>query len=461
MNAYQTVSLIALSSFCLSINSAYAAEPEVINMNIKTSKHREMDIDIIRIAIGSPDVATVVQLPSSEREFLIVAKNAGSTSLFVWTADGQRFEYLINVSPEDVGEAMLIEQAIGLPNVHVRKVGTRVLLTGTVKNQYERNYAVQTARLFVGKGSNSSLSVGSGIDMKIETRNSDIDSNSNNEVGGTRVESSGEVIDLLHMVQPTQIRLEAQVIAIRPQDRKNIGIQYGNDPSSAPGVFFTGESYNDNSGRSFRNNPLRWAMDRHDNINLSIQALVTQNRAKILSRPSITTMSGEEAIIQVGGEIPYTTRSSEGWSTVFKDYGIILQLKPVVDAENRITASIHAEVSSMSGESVDGQPILNRRRADSVITIRSGATMVIGGLMDSSEQKTVNKFPFLGDIPIIGEFFKYTSKSKDKQELIILVTPYIVEEPETSQARMSDSMRDFYQNGQQEHDDMNNVNVNR
>ncbi|MBR1858921.1 MAG: pilus assembly protein N-terminal domain-containing protein, partial [Selenomonadaceae bacterium] len=292
MNAYQTVSLIALSSFCLSINSAYAAEPEVINMNIKTSKHREMDIDIIRIAIGSPDVATVVQLPSSEREFLIVAKNAGSTSLFVWTADGQRFEYLINVSPEDVGEAMLIEQAIGLPNVHVRKVGTRVLLTGTVKNQYERNYAVQTARLFVGKGSNSSLSVGSGIDMKIETRNSDIDSNSSNEVGGTRVESAGEVIDLLHMVQPTQIRLEAQVIAIRPQDRENIGIQYGNDPSSAPGVFFTGESYG-SSGRSFRNNPLRWASDRHADINLSIQALVTQNRAKILSRPSITTMSGE------------------------------------------------------------------------------------------------------------------------------------------------------------------------
>ena len=462
MNAYQTASLIALSSFCLSISSAYAAEPAVINMNIKTSQYVKMDNEIIRIAVGSPDVATVIQLPSSSSEFLIVAKDkGGSTTLFVWTADGQRFEYLINVSPEDVGEALLIEKAIGLPNVHVRKIGNRVLLTGTVKNQYERNYAIQTARLFVGSGSNSSLSVGSGIDMKIETRNSDIDSTSNNEVGGTRIESSGEVIDLLHMVQPTQIRLEAQVIAIRPQDRENIGIQYGNDPSSAPGVFFTGESYNNNSGRSFRNNPLRWATDRHANINMSIQALVTQNRAKILSRPSITTMSGEEAIIQVGGEIPYTTRSSEGWSTVFKDYGIILQLKPVVDAENRITASIHAEVSSMSGESVDGQPILNRRRADSVITIRSGSTMVIGGLMDSSEQKTVNKFPFLGDIPIIGEFFKYTSKSKDKQELIILVTPYIVEEPETSQARMSDSMRDFYQSGQQENNDMNNVNVNK
>ena len=296
--------------------------------------------------------------------------------------------------------------------------------------------------------------------MTIQTRDSDIDSSSNDEIGGNKIQSEGQVIDLLHMLHPTQVRLEAQVIAIRPQDRKNLGIQYGTDPDSAPGVFYTGQSYNNNEGRDFKNNPWRWATDRFSDINLSIQALVTQNKAKILSRPSITTMSGEEATIQVGGEIPYTTRSSDGWSTVFKNYGIILQLKPIVDSENRITSSVHAEVSNMSGESVDGQPILDRRRADSVITVRSGATMVIGGLMDSSEQKTINKFPFLGDIPIIGEFFKYTSKSKDKQELIILVTPYLVEDEELSQTKMSDSMKEFYDKGRQEKDSMNDVDVN-
>ena len=145
---------------------------------------------------------------------------------------------------------------------------------------------------------------------------------------------------------------------------------------------------------------------------------------------------------------------------VFKNYGIILQLKPIVDVEDRITSSVHAEVSNMSGESVDGQPILDRRRADAVITVRSGSTMVIGGLMDSSEQKTIRKFPFLGDIPIIGEFFKYASKSKDKQELIILVTPYLVEEDDLSQVRMSDSMKEFYEKGLQEKEAMNEVNVN-
>ena len=114
----------------------------------------------------------------------------------------------------------------------------------------------------------------------------------------------------------------------------------------------------------------------------------------------------------------------------------------------------------MSGETVDGQPILEVRRADSVITIGNGSTMVIGGLMDSGERKVVTKFPFLGDIPIIGEFFKYTSKSKDKQELIILVTPYVVDEDEISQAKMSDSMQDYYSKGMEEKNNLNDVNLN-
>ena len=181
---------------------------------------------------------------------------------------------------------------------------------------------------------------------------------------------------------------------------------------------------------------------------MAIRALVTNNKAKILSRPSITTMSGEAAVIQVGGEIPYTTRDSNGTpNTEFKDYGIILQFKPVVDAQGRIVASIHTEVSMPSGESVDGQPVLDRRRADSVVTVDSGSTMVIGGLMDSRDYKTVRKFPFLGDIPVIGEFFKYTSHNKDNQEMIILVTPSLVEEGETSKASMTREMKDYYTKG--------------
>ncbi len=450
----------------------YAAPPaeaaSYINLGLSDSHYMSTQQDISRLAVGDPAVATIVQLQPSRKEFLIVAHKAGSTTLFVWTADGMRQEFVINVSPEDRGSAQLIEAAIGLPRVHVKKVDNRILLTGIVKNQYERNYAIQTAQLFVG-GSNSNLNlgVGSNANMELQTRSTstkDGKISGGATVGGNTLQESGSIIDLLQMEHPTQVRMEAQVIAINPSDAKQLGIRYGGTDStvSNPGTFYAGESHGDgDDGAAFRHNPWRWLTDRHNDINLAISALVTQSKAKILSRPNVTTMSGESATIQVGGQIPYTTRDSNGSpNTQFKDYGIILQLKPVVDAENRIVASVHAEVSNLSGQTVDDQPILDVRSAESVVTVRSGSTMVIGGLMDSSDIKTYQKVPLLGDIPILGEFFKYSSSTKEKQELLILITSYLVNEDEAATARMSDSLHEFYQSGQREKSEMREVDLN-
>ena len=211
----------------------------------------------------------------------------------------------------------------------------------------------------------------------------------------------------------------------------------------------------------FGSNPIRWVTQHFAPINVRLTALINNGKAKILSRPSIMTLSGEQATIQIGGKIPYTSKSSEGWSTKFEDYGIILQFKPVVDAQNRINSAIHAEVSNLSGQTVDDQPIIATRRADSVITLQSGSSIVIGGLMDSSESKRIQKIPLLGDIPIIGEFFKHTSKSRDKRELIIVVTPYIVEAEDVARMPMSEPMRDFYDKERQQHDQMEHYDFNK
>lgn len=450
---------IMAASCCLMAPSPVFAS-ELISIDMHSSRCISMPDSITQIAIGDPEIATVVEVPSTNDEFLLVAHKAGTTSLFVWTASGNRYEYIVGVSPEDAGQAKVIEHVINLPDVHVKMVDGKIMLTGTVENQYERNYAVRTAQLFVKSADKGGLSVGSNANVRMETQSS-LESSRNRTVGSSELTDDGSVIDLLHMTHPSQIRLEAQVIAINPSDSKDYGISYGSNPAyktdadsgsgsylfSAPNIFYAGESYGA-KGTSFAHNPWEWLTAGHSNINVAIGALVTKGKAKILSRPSITTMSGEAAVIQVGGQIPYTTRDSNGTpNTEFKDYGIILQFKPVVDAENRIVTAVHTEVSMPSGESVDGQPILDRRRADAVVTVGSDSTMVIGGLMDSREYKTVRKFPFLGDIPVIGEFFKYTSHSRDRQELIILVTPHLVNEYETSQARMTHEMEEFYNRG--------------
>ncbi len=452
------IGLFAL--FCLWTANVSAAE--LLSVGVHSSRYMSMPVSIARIAVGDPEIATIVRVPSSRTEFLLVAHKAGTTSLFVWGVDGARYEYIVGVSPEDEGQAKVIESAIGLPGVRVKMVEGKILLTGTVENQYERNYAMRTAELFISnvRQYETNINVGSSIDTKVETKAID----SNGTVGGNRFSTTGNVIDLLHMKNPSQIKLEAQVVAITPTENSDLGFVYGSssgsDLISSPGVFYGGESYG-SGGTNFRNNPWKWLTEHHSDINVALRALVTQNKAKILSRPSITTMSGEEAIIQVGGEIPYTTRDKNGNPTTeFKDYGIILKFKPFVDAENRIVSSIHTEVSMPSGETVDNQPILDRRRADAVVTATSGSTMVIGGLMDSREYKVVRKFPFLGDIPLIGEFFKYTSKSRNRQELIILVTPRLVDENSLSQTNMTDEMRDFYRKGQQEKAAMKKVDLN-
>ena len=443
--------------FCLSltllliVSTAYAEESGFIKINLNTSHYMSMSSPIKRIAIGNPEIATILQLPGSNTEFLIVAHKMGTTTLFVWSMSGERFEYTIGVSPEDTGRAKLIQEAIGLPFVQVKLVDDKILLKGFVKDQYERNYAVQTAQLYIKDSGKSNLSVGSNVDLSLQTQTAD--SSTTQIVGKSNIEPKGSIIDLLQLMNPTQIRLEAQVISINPEDRSNLGFQYsGADTSvsSSPGIFFGGESYKDVSGvRSYRNK-----------INLTLQALVTKNKAKILSRPSITTMSGEAAVIQVGGEIPYTSRDSDGPRTEFKKYGIIMQFRPIVDAQNRIVSSIHVEISKPSGETVDGQPILEQRLTDSVITVSPGMTMIIGGLMDSSESKTVAKIPFLGDIPIIGEFFKYTSRSKDKQELAVLITPYLVDDDNISVTKMSSDMKEYYEKEQNEEKNRELVDVN-
>ena len=452
------VVIFALNSAAYAENSAYV---EKINLSFYSSKYINLHKNISTIWCGSK-LILVHQPTESLNEIVITAqKTAGTTSLFIWTEDGARYEYLINVTDEEQGQAEMIEAAIGLPNVHVKKLKDRILLTGTVKNQYERNLAVQTARLYAGSGSKSSLSFGSNSNMEMETQGSK--DNSTTTLGkDNEVKDEGNVIDLLQMVAPSQIRLEAQVIAIRPEDTKDLGFLYtGTGSYEYPGRIYGGESTAYNAG-NFRNNPFKWFINSRSALTYRLDALITQNRAKILSRPSIMTMSGEQATIQIGGEIPYTVlNSTTGIASVqFKNYGIILQFKPVLDSQNRIVTNIHTEVSNMSGETINDMPVISTRRADSVVTLENGSTMIIGGLMDSSERKVVTKIPLLSKIPIIGEFFKHTSKTKDTQEMVILVTPHIVGADESSYAGMTDEMRDYYHEGQRKQNNLNEVDLN-
>ncbi|MBR1421658.1 MAG: pilus assembly protein N-terminal domain-containing protein [Selenomonadaceae bacterium] len=447
---FARISILYFAAMLLLSSSVFAQE--VIYVNVNSSLYVNVGETIKRITSGNPAIAIVKQVdPDLNTGFLVEAHAAGTTSVLVWNMENRIREYLIIVSPEDIGLAMLIQREIGLPYVEVKKNGEKILLLGRVRNQHERNRAVQIANFYVG-GANTSLTSGSNVNLDLKASSASESSGGDIEINN--LEDSGNVIDLLQMTEPTQIRLEAQVIDINSSDSKNLGFQYGYGGETGititPGTAYAGESLGTGGGKGFWNNPFNWAEHHRMPISASLTALVENGKARILSRPNIITMSGEQASIQIGGEIPYTTSNLEGTTVNFRNYGIILQFKPIVDEQDRITVSVHAESSNMSGQTVDGQPILTTRRADSVVHLDSGSTMVIGGLMDSSDSKNLSKIPFLGDIPIIGEFFKYHSKSKTKRELLILITPTIVSNSEVNAAPMSQEMEKTYWSGYQE-----------
>lgn len=411
---------LLLAATMLSFGSACAAEPVEVSLN--ESKYMAAS-GITRLAVGNPAIADVQLLSSGD--FLLVGKKAGTTSLIVWSDGGRRTEYTVYVAGNDRGMASAIQDAIGYPKVHVQMIEDRVMLRGKVENQYEHDIALKIAGLYTGGD-------GSGV------------------------------IDLLEMEHPSQIRLEAQIIEINSDYTKNLGIQYwsqtpgsnSNSGSSSDnpnnnitvgtaGLFYGGEDFS--SSRKHGG----WLGSHVANVNVTLQALINEGKARILSRPSITTMSGKTANILIGGRIPIPVSDGNGNVSIdWHEYGVKLNIEPVVDSEDKITSKVHAEVSTLDyshGVKIDSfsVPGIATREAESEVNVRSGMTMAIGGLINSEDAKIVSKIPLLGDLPIIGRFFRHTSNTRDKRELIILITPTLV--ADDTPAPMSRRMKESYE----------------
>ena len=280
---------------------------------------------------------------------------------------------------------------------------------------------------------------------------------------------------MLEMTNPDQINIEAMFVEISANDAKSLGINYmsqdlSDDSSSgitmnSAGTFYAGESYGSqrDGGNHWYNR--NWLFTHFSKINAEIHAMIENGKARVVSRPNVTTMSGTDARILIGGAIPYQTTNGFGaTSTDYKEYGIGLYLHaPTVDLDGNITTNLETQVSRLDWNNAvtkDGykMPGLASRYAYTTVNIPSGMTMVIGGLLNSDDANTIQKVPLLGNIPILGDLFKYHNKSRQKTEIVVLITPRVVSEE--TPARMSPDMEDAYNDSRREVRDMKQVDVN-
>lgn len=355
-----------------------------------------------RAAIANPEVADVVVVSSSE--LILVGKQTGTTTLIIWSGVGRQ-TFQVEVAANDPAIAGEIKRILGYPDIRVVKVNKTVILEGTVNDQYQRARAEKIAAAYGDK-----------------------------------------VVNLLEIAKPVQIRIEAKVVEINRTKTQNLGLQYftGNN-STAPGIFFAGQSaINTKSPDTFG------TLGTFAPINAQLNLLLQNGFARLLSQPNMVTLSGEKANILVGGQIPVPVSNQNGQISIeWKDYGIKLDITPEASLDGVISSKIKAEVSAMEWNSINRIelgtnikiPPIRMRKAETSIALASGQTMAIGGLISNDITRDVTKIPFLGDLPVLGQLFRSTNFTKGETELIILVTPTIVD-PQALVPPMSPEMKE-------------------
>ncbi len=175
-------------------------------------------------------------------------------------------------------------------------------------------------------------------------------------------------------------------------------------------------------------------------LEVTMRAIANVANLEVLSRPSILARNNQQATITVGQEVPFVrnsriTQDGQTINTVeYEDIGIILEVTPHITSDRLVEMEVAPEISTLTGETVPisdtiDSPVFAKRSAQTRVVVPDGSTVVIGGLMEDSETESVRKIPILGDIPLLGIPFRRTIKSKTKTELLIFLTPHVVEGP--------------------------------
>ncbi len=360
--------------------------------------------DLRRVAIGNPEILDVSIV--SPNEILLQAKATGATNLILWESTGQRTSLVQVTDPRTGAVQAQLNQLIkelNLPNVQVKREEGKIFLTGEAPRKEDVDRIDDMLEAFPGV------------------------------TNLTRVP-----LPPLPSATPPLVKLTVQVIELTRSDLERLGVKW----SSA--VSLTEPEVTD---LSFSNALFRWGTSMtRSSFSATLNALVEQNKARLLAEPKLVTASGKEASSFIGVEVPVleSTSASVGTSAVstnvkFRKTGVLLKITPYVIDEHQITITIDAEVSSIDtasalnvpvGGSTVSVPGFNVRRANSEVNTVSGGTIFIAGLLQAEDTKNSSQVPALGSVPVFGRLFRSPEKKSTQRELVITVTPERLVDPE-------------------------------
>ena len=242
---------------------------------------------------------------------------------------------------------------------------------------------------------------------------------------------------------PQQVLIESRLIDITHTDLDNLGLSFTSIANTMPlrrghlPLVFSSGSYNlasllsTGSARTSHESTVTVAHG-NDSAIANIDALIQNQRVKVLATPSVLTLNNVEARINVGEKFPIReqTQTSTGTleTTRFVDVGTTLRVTPRVNQDGYIQMHIHPEVSSVSS-TLDAGPRITTREADTTVLVKDGSPVVIAGLLSETDTGINQRIPVLGHLPLVGVLFQNRTKSHDQKELVVVITPFLIDAP--------------------------------
>jgi pilus assembly protein CpaC len=405
--------------------------PRQIKLGLNKSMIVELPREVREVMVSNPSQVEAV-MQSATRAYLI-GKNAGEANILFIDKDGNQVSTLEVMIERDFSAlGGLIARLVPGAEVHVESINGSIVLTGHVPTPIDATRAAEIAQAFVEKGQPAGTSVTQGATST--SGGAQGASNTNSTSTTTRGPTEGgRIINMITVEGREQVLLKVSVVEMQRNIIKQFGVDLNAVINSGNFAFtavsslpypFAGALGNAIAGAA-------WS-DGTSSVAGVLQALEEDGLLHTLAEPNLTAVSGETANFLAGGEFPIpVAQQLDQISVEFKKFGIGLSFTPVVMSAGLISLKISTEVSELSNEGAVvldriSIPALKVRRAETVVELPSGGSLVIAGLLSDQSRQALSGYPGLKNLPVIGTLFRSRDFQKRETELVVLVTPYVV-----------------------------------
>ena len=366
--------------------------------DITLAMHEQQNLPVVgtleRIAVADPEVADVLMVRGSggkNGSVILVGKKAGVTTVTAWAKGMPANTWRVTVQ----GDLQAAVAGQGGADVKVR--GAASVISGQAPSLLDHTKSSAAAADAAGKG---------------------------------------KVLDISTIDGGNVVQIDVKIVEFSKSILKEVGFDFGLLVNRGNFSFNLGSNLASNGGLTSASSAfgLLTKFSRGSySLSSNLRLIEGNGMARVLAEPSLTALSGQSASFLAGGELPVPQSGGLGTTTiVYKPFGIGLTVSPTILAKNRIALKVAPEASDVDYTKVvvaDGisVPSISTRRADTTVELGDGESFIIGGLVSRTTISNVKKIPLLGDLPIIGSFFRNLSYTQDDKELVIIVTPHIVQ----------------------------------